>query len=59
MGTCECSREVGALISPDPVNFEINLLLQSKIFKLRYLCAYLELDNVLGHYEIVPPSVSH
>ena len=25
----------------------------SGIFELRELCAYLELDNVLGHYEIV------
>ena len=29
------------------------LYIKSGIFKLQYLCAYLELDNVLGHYEIV------
>ena len=27
--------------------------IKSGIFKRQHLCAYLELDNVLGHYEIV------
>ena len=43
-------------IRPTPGHFFLKsyiLYIKSGIFKLQYLCAYLELDNVLGHYEIV------